>query len=139
MPIDYTILKNEIDTDPMGLGYAGNTDPEVAALMNEIGGSGEKIDRDFVDGQEMMSVVVIPEYAALSDVQRMGWSAIISAGAGMVDVNNAGTIAQVTAIWGAGTTTRDNLIALRQRDASRAEVLFGQGVSHLDVGKARSI
>lgn len=136
MPIDYAVLKNEIDTDPEGLGYAGKTDPEVAALMNEIGGSGEKIDRDFIDGQEMMSVVDIPEYAALNDVQRAGWSAIISAGTGMVGVNNAGTIAQVTAIW-AGTTTLANLVALRKRDASRAEVLFGQGVSHLDVGKAR--
>lgn len=139
MPIDDAILKAEIDTDPMGLGYAGKTDPEVAELLNTVGLSGEKIDRDFVDGQEMMSVVVIPDYAVLSDIQRMGWSAIISAGTGMVDVNNAGTIAQITAIWGPGTTTRDNLIALRQRDASRAEVLFGQAVSHLDVGKARLI
>ncbi len=136
--MDYTILRDEIVNDPEALGYAGKTDPEVAALMNEIGGSGEKIDRDFIDGQEMMSVVVIGEYVALSDVQRVGWSAIISAGTGMVDVNNAGTIAQVTAIW-VGTTTLANLVALRQRDASRAEVLFGQSVSHLDVGKARVI
>lgn len=139
MPIDYRALKTELDTDPKSLGYAGKTDPPVADLMNTIGASGEKVNRGFIDGQELMSVVIISEYAALSDVRRTGWSAIIQAGTGLVDVNNPGTIAQVEVIWGAGTITRGRLIALRQRDASRAEMLFGQNVSHLDVGKARLI
>lgn len=140
MAIDYAELKTELETDPKGLGYAGTSDPEAAALLNEIGGSSEKINRDHIDGQEMMAVVVISEYASLSVMQRTAWMAIISAGTGMVDVNNAGTVAQVLAVWADGTTTRENLIALRKRDASRAEVLFGQGqaVGFLDVGRART-
>jgi hypothetical protein len=31
---DYLALKNEILLDPLGLGYSGKTDAQVAALMN---------------------------------------------------------------------------------------------------------
>lgn len=138
MAIDYAVLKTELNADPKGLGYANKSDPEAADLLNEIGGSGEKIDRAFIDGQELMSVVNISEYATLSAIQRTAWTAIISAGTGMIDVNNPGTISQIGAIWSGAPVTKANLVALRKRDASRAEVLFGQAVSDQDVGKART-
>jgi len=138
MSIDYAELRVELEADPKELGYTGNNDVMDAELLNGVGASGEKVKRDFIDGQEIMSVVEISEYAELSQIQRDGWLAIISAGTGMVDVNNPGTIAQVEAIW-SGTTTIENLIAMRKRDASRAEVLFGHAVTDQDVGKARQL
>jgi hypothetical protein len=53
-----------------------------------------------------------------------------------VDIDDQRVIDQVMAIW-SGTTTLTNLAALRTRPASRAEVLFGHGVTYKDVGKAR--
>ena len=78
---------------------------------------------------------------ALTDVQRTAWATILSAGAGQVDVNDSSVVAQVAAIWAASTTTRANLVALKTRDASRAEALFGRDISasFLDVGRARLI
>jgi hypothetical protein len=136
---DLLKLKEEIETDPLGLGYDAD-DPHCAELLNEVNGD-YSIDREAVDGQELQMAVVINEYAALSDIQRMGWQAIISAGSGIIAVSDARVKAQIAAIWGPGTTTRANLILLQTRSGSRAEVLFGSGVrvSHLDVGMARQV
>ena len=43
-------------------------------------------------------------------------------------VKNMNLRNQIKEIWGAATTTRDNLTALQIRSASRSEVLFGEGV-----------
>jgi len=137
--VDYLVLKNEIDTDPKGLGYAGKTDPEVAELLNTIGLSSENIDVGVIDGQELSKAVEIPEYTALTDAERQGWTTIVSAGDGQVDVDDLRVVAQIGAIWGSGTTTRANLLALKARRCSRAEALLGRGIGigHLDVAKAR--
>ncbi len=132
--MDYAALLTELETDPESLGYTMTNDPADAVLMNQVGD--DEVPRTSIDGQELQSVVVISEYAALSDIQRMGWSAIISAGTGMVDPSNTGTIAQIQAIWG-GTTTMTRLSVLRIRKVSRAEFLFGQAVGHLDIGRCR--
>ena len=134
----YTELNIEITTDPKALGYDGKDNNEIAALLNAAGGSSETIDHGIVDGQELQMAVVISEYIALSDTQRAGWTAIISAGAGQIDTADQRVRDQIKAIWGAGTDTRANLMALEARSASRAEVLFGAdvSVSHTDVGRA---
>lgn len=125
---DYMTLNTEIATDPQGLGYSGKTSPEIAALLNTIGLSNEQIGAGAVDGQELSKAVVISEYLSLTDAARAGWTAILTAGNGQIDAGDALVVAQIAAIWGAGTTTRANLLTLATRDASRAEVLFGSGV-----------
>lgn len=136
---DYLLLKDELITDPKSLGYAAMSNIEAASKLNEIGASGEKIGRETVDGQEANKCVVIGEYTALSAAQRDAWTAIISAGAGQIDVDDDRVKTQIAAIWVAGTDTRVNLLALADRDASRAEILFGRGafIHEWDVGRAR--
>jgi len=140
---DYVILNTEITTDPESLGYAGKTDPEVADLLNTIGlvAPAEKVDVGVLNGQELSMAVEITEYVALNAASRDGWNTILSAGDGQVDVDDQRVVDQIAAIWGAGTTTRANLLALKTRPCSRAETLFGRGVSihHLDVAQARVI
>jgi hypothetical protein len=139
----YVELKTEINTDPKGLGYAGQNDPDVADLLNTIGlvTPTETVEREVINGQELSAVVVHSEYIVLSAEKREAWTVVLSAGDGQIDVSNAGIRNQIAAIWGAGTTTRANLIALQTRDCSRAEALFGAGISisHIDVGTARQV
>ncbi len=139
MAIDYAVLKTEIQTDPMTLGYAGKTNPEVAALLNEVGLSSEAVNVGTIDGQELSKAVVISEYTALTDAQRQAWTTILSAGDGQVDVDDTRVVDQIGAIWGVPTTTRANLLALKTRSASRAEVVFAPGttVTKFDVAEAR--
>lgn len=135
---DYTALSTEITTDPEGLGYSGKTYPEIADLLNTVGLSSEQIGAGAVDGQELSKAVVISEYLSLTDAARAGWTAILTAGNGQIDAGDSNVVAQIAAIWGVGTTTRANLLALATRSASRAEVLFGSGViiSKFDVAEA---
>jgi hypothetical protein len=134
------ILKTELATDPAGLGYTSD-DPTCATLLSTVGLSGETIDREVIDGQELSAAVVMSEYMVLSAAEQRAWMTVLAAGSGQIDVSNTNIRSQIQAIWGAGTTTRANLVALQTRGASRTEVLFGIGVSvgHLDVAKARVI
>lgn len=126
---ELAILNTELTDDPEGLGYAGKTDPEMAALINAVNAN-YSIDREAIDGQELQMAVVISEYVDLSDIQRMAWNTILSAGSGIIAVYDARVKAQIAAIWGIGTDTRANLVALQTRPASRAEVIFDQaGIS----------
>ena len=134
------ILKTELDTDPNSLGYAAANNSECAALLNAVDAA-NPIDVSVVDGQELSKAVVISEYTVLSAAERDGWTTILAAGNGQVDINDARVVAQIAAIWGAGTATRANLLALKIRDGSRAETVFGVGssVTAQDVAEARLI
>ena len=66
----------------------------------------------------------------------MAWNTILSAGSGIIAIADGRVKDQVKAIWGAETTTRENLIAVQTRDASRAEVVFeraGMSISTQDI------
>ena len=122
------VLNTELIDDPEGLGYAGKTDPEMATLINAVNAN-YSIDHEAIDGQELQMAVTLGDYDNLTEKQRDFWQTILSAGSGIVAVSDGRVKTHVAAIWGAGTTTRANLIALQERPASRAEVLLGAGVS----------
>lgn len=129
-------LNTEIKDDPLTLNYGGKSDPEIAAILNAVN-KDYSIDREAIDGQELQMAVVISEYVALTDIQRMGWQTLLSAGSGVIAISDTRVKAQIAAIWGALTTTRVNLEALQTRAASRAEVTVGHSVSMFDVAEAR--
>ena len=117
----------------------GASEAEVVGLIDTPGLSSETINVGVLDGQQLSMAVDIGEYNALTDAERQGWTTILAAGNGQVDIDDARIIAQITAIWGPGTTTRANLVTLRKRDAARAEIVFERGiaVSMFDVAEAR--
>lgn len=137
--MDYTALKNELQTDPAALGYAasiasGALSP-VVALLNAVRGT-ILIDRDLIESYEIINATVPTEWAALSAAEKQRYQTVT--GAGQVDCRNANVRATFQAMFGAGTTTRANLTALLTRQGSRAEQLFGAGtyVSAEDIAKA---
>ena len=139
-------LKAEIDTDPKNLGYAGLKDEPVAALLNEIGLSvppeilpntsvAVKDVLDAVDGSELSAVNINGLQFFLSRLQTAS---------GSIDISQGSPIkGQVAAIFTVGNApnSRTALDALKTREASRAEILFGSGVtvSYMDVGTARLV
>lgn len=129
-------LKTEITTDPVGLGYAGKTDKEVADTMNLVRDT-ITIDVDRVSNEGLLAAVVGSEFMALTAEKQRGWLAIMALD--NVPVRNTNIRGQIAAIWGAATTTRQNLLDLQTKDGSRAEAIWGDGakVTHLDVAKAR--
>lgn len=102
------LLNIEVTTDPKYLGLVDMDNPTAAGKLNEIGASNEEVSSGIVNGQELQMAVEITEYAALTSVERDGWLAIISAGNGLVDIDDQRVIDQAIAIW-SGTTTLTNL------------------------------
>lgn len=136
--IDHAQLKTEIETDPQGLGYAphvaSGNDVALAAMLNEIRPS-ISINRDLIPSHEIFEAIVPSEWSAASAQEKQRVQLILSMG--MVDVRGQNTKDAFLAAFGGGTTTRANLIALVNRQGSRAEQLFGQAVSIDDIVKAR--
>jgi hypothetical protein len=116
----YTALKSEIQTDPETLGYSGQTDQWVTDKLNEVGGSGEtKSQTEELDMTSIMGEFVLAELESLTTNQAILLSGMLSR-SGISPVNGAPLIG---AIFGDGTTTRSNLLALANTSISRAEAL----------------
>lgn len=125
-------LTTEISSDPKGLGYstlAGNaasiadrmnTSPEPIATNQQ-----EQIYRTQVSSQTLLAGIVLSEFSALTQANRDYCTMLFSAA--NVSTGDANVRTQLAAIFGAGTTSRTNLLAAAQKNASRAEALFGDG------------
>lgn len=137
--IDYAALKAEIVSDPQAFGYAAawtaGEDWKVADLLNQV--RAIQINRGKIDGSEIVAATTPSEFLALSAANQNLYIAITGASGG-VDVSSALTRSAFAAMFANGTATRAALVALANRPGSRAEQLFGQGVSHFDVAKARA-
>jgi len=133
-----TALKNEINNDPRALGYAGKTSAQQAAILNAQSGDTLSINA-LLDAYQVINATDPTEWAALSAQEKQRFQTIT--GAGQVDVSNANVRGQFQAMFGAGTATRAALLALTNRQVTRAEKLFGVGmiIAYYDVDRAKAV
>lgn len=118
--INIPFLANELATDPTGLGYTGDAEGDhekINRLRTAI-----RIDRTLVGTWEIIEATVPAEWSALTAAEKGRYQMFISAGA--VDLRGTNIRSAFAAMFGSGTTTRANLIALQTIDGSRAQVLF---------------
>lgn len=136
-------LNTEITTDPKGLGYAGaaGNSATIADLMNLspepiAAGSQEQVYRTRADTRDIMAGIVLSEFAALTQASRDYCTMLFSAP--QVNTGDANVRTQLAAIFAAGTTSRTNMIAAAQKNASRAQALWGADftVSAVQVSQA---
>lgn len=133
--MDYIVLKNEIIDDPKTLGYSGESDQWVTDKLNEIGASGETIIRSSIATGDVLKALVYLEVVALTskDIQILN---LFTFGDN-IDPSDSNIQAMFQGLFGAGTTTRANLIALAQRSVSRAEKLGFPIIKLYNVANAR--
>ncbi len=142
----YAELKTEIETDPESLGYTGQNDEVVAALINRAGLSfpPEMLPNTSVTVNDVMDAIDGSELAAVDTNGLQFFLMRMQASGGSVDISSGSPIiGQVAAIFTVtdAPNSRAALNALTTREASRAEILFGSGVSvtYMDVGTARLV
>jgi hypothetical protein len=133
MPIDLVALAAEINADPNGYGYSLTDNAATAALLNEARAA-IRIDRDVIPAHEVIDALDPAEWAGVTAQEKERIALIVSAGE--VNVKSPNTRTAFGTAFGGGTTTRANLLALQTRDGSRAEQLFGQGVTSANVNEA---
>lgn len=124
--IDYSALKSELATDPVPMGYAGQTDTAILILIN---GTTRTMPRGAVDAQVIVDALNPAEFASMADLQLQEFNMITSTG--RVDVGNANVQGQLSRLFtlAAFPITRAAIILLATRPASRAEQLFGTGTT----------
>ncbi len=123
---DLAALTTELTTDPNGVGYGA--DPAVNATLINAASVAVQISRGLIPSHEVVSATVFSELAGAQNPDRSRQNLYIAlTGAGEVDTDDQNTLDAFMEIFGPGTVTRTNLSALRTRDGSRAEELFGKG------------
>ena len=136
--MDYAALKLELTTDPAALGYAAawaeGSDWKLADLLNAVRQTID-VNRGVIPSYEIINATVPGDWATLSAAEKQRYQTLT--GAGQVDSGNANVRAAFQAMFAAGTATRTALVALLTRKGSRAEQVFGQGVSMMGVAQAR--
>ena len=127
-------LTDEIATDPLGRGYAGMTNVQVADSLNNT--IDRVVTKEFLTGSEVFNVTDDVEYAALTEAQKTAWDALCAID--LIDTSNGVAKAREAELFGVATTTRSNLQTAKQSTVSRAQELgFGQ-VDEGDVKQARA-
>jgi len=131
--MDLAVLWNEINTDPAGLGYAGKTNAQIAALLNAATVS---VERATVSGYEVFECIVPAEWAALTAQEKSRVQLILAMGT--VNLQGTNTRASLGATFGAGTATRTALLALQNQTVARTQYLGIGSVTPGDVQRAKA-
>jgi len=125
-------LMSELTNDPKALGYAamGQNSDALANLMNTApepiaAGQQEQIYRNYADTRDLVSGLILTEVAALTQANRDYLSMVFSTA--QVKTGDTNLRTQMGSVFAAGTTSRTNLTNAAQKNASRAEALWGDG------------
>lgn len=119
-------IKTELDTDPLGIGYAQGTDQQVADSLNA---ETREVIRSNLTGSQIFNAIVPAEFAVLTADDKQFVRDVFSLG-DAVDVGpdtNARNV--LLGAFGAGTLTWDNLVAAVTFYTSRAKELNLLGAS----------
>lgn len=145
MTIDYSILANEINIDPLNLGYSQyitmGSDYGISVLLNNIIGNGSAtITLPTMSNSDFVAAFLPYLPAALKSSNSVFYSTIWQTILAMPIIDfTKGTVDAVMAeAVSDGVMTQAQATALNQRMGSRAEVLFGAGIiiDHLDIAKS---
>lgn len=129
---DMRILRVEIETDPLGRGYAGMTDAQVSASLNE---ANRQCVHDKCHPGEILNEIVHNDLLTVSvPDQNMLWAIIQTTGVSLVDQH---TWELIQTIFPPGSQTYANLEACKWHLGSRAHELGLPGIVTVDVMEAR--
>ena len=137
MAADPIALKTEITTDPTGLGYApyvaAGNDTALVGLLN-LPRATIRLPAGVVPSYAVVNAIVATEWQALTAQAKDYLNLVVQPP--YVDLGGGEVRTALATLFGAGTGTRTKLIALVDRDASRAEQLGFGTVTEADVSRA---
>lgn len=142
MTIDYIALKTEILTDPTARGYSGKEDNAVAVLLNEIQ-AGITIKRDNISPNEVLEAIDNRDFIASPNIAHCSWFESVTQLRSLRLVNddnsNTKVLGNLNRLITDTQGSQTRVLALANRNGSRAEQLYGRNtvVSDVDVAVAR--
>ena len=132
--MNYQLLRDEIDTDPLARGYSGMDSQQIADDINIIY---RERNRERMSPTEVFNTIVIADWTALTaDEQRNIWDILHMGG----DLDPFGNEAiMFTSTFGAGSDTIIALADARIEDISRGTEIGVGPIRESDVNKALAI
>ncbi len=108
-------LKTELSVDPLERGYSSMTDKQVVIDLNT-----EYLtqDRETIETWKIFEATTRGDYNSLSNTEKQLYQTILSMG--FINIMGGNTRMSLTSMFGSGTTTRTNLIALQTQSINRA-------------------
>lgn len=132
--MNYTKLREEIDTDPLARGYSGMTDLEVSDDINTVY---REINREVMSASEIFNVIDETEWGALtSEEQRPIWDVLHMGDSINPFGNEAGIF---VGVFGGGSQTIVDLNDARKKDVSRGVEIGVGAVRESDIEKAKAL
>lgn len=123
-----SILKTEIDTDPLTRGYAGMSDQQVADSLNTA-------NRDnwvSLSASQIFEAIDRSEFTALSAGDQGRIDRILGLGSGIQTAPGSQARDEMIAVFGGGSTTISNLLAVANPMQTRGQEL---GIGIIRVGQ----
>ena len=152
MAIDYTVLKTEIETDPLGLKLIGAGNKKIAEILNTSGTASTEtwVVSDTpvcVSKLKIFRDVSNEELAAFHDLMASDTStgkalSVLLNSADGLDMTYERTRSMIIDLAANGIIseeTKTNLLRMGEVLQSRAEELFGQKITVDDVAQAREV
>jgi len=133
---DLLAIKDELTNDPKSLGLVAPPTIDDVGNADKLNDreSGLLIDRTAIPTSEIFVQIDRDEYAALAAADRE-WLNGVSQG-GTVNPKDGGEVREgLLQLFGQGTETRSNLVAILQEPASRMQQMYEEGL----VSEQRSI
>jgi len=132
--MDLVALKAELTA---GHPDTGAYDADDALAAGELNAVNRTRSRDTITGSEILNATDDTEFSALTDANKDRWISIC----GVENINTSSGIAKALEadLFGGGTTTRANLVAVKTEDISRAVELGFSFVGTHHVTSARAI
>jgi hypothetical protein len=140
--MDLAQLKSEIDLDPAALGYVGQTDEQVAKLLNRVrsqdaGNPNFEVNRKEVTGADIASAMVPSEFTVLTAASR-DYIAMLTNGETLT-ANRFRSNLLAMFPQGSAPLTRANLDEVFKRQVSRSQKLFDEDATPSQVADARRL
>lgn len=119
-PAQIAILADELSNDPIARGYSGMTDQEAADDLNTVYRD-DPSPPQTINGAQIWNAIDATEYDALSADDKALVDFFFPGGD--LPIQSGLIKTKLFGIFGGGTTTRANLIALAQPQITRAQEL----------------
>jgi hypothetical protein len=121
--MEWKLLKIEIDTDPLAVGYSSMTDVQVATSLNVVNRS---VSRTAVSGSDVFTAIKPADFLDINNSAHR-WVLGILFGLDFVQLDSANVRTILTSIFAGKTDTLNAIISLQDEPVSRGvEIGFGK-------------
>jgi len=131
------ILRTEVLTDPLVVGYAVMNNLAVAVFLND-GATGRTLNVNTLQAIQIYETIDTTEFDALTAAQQVMIDRILGLSGDILVGPSSKARAVLVGAFSAGTNTRASLLNEVKRDVSRAEELGLGVIGEADVWDARN-